>query len=463
MEKRLPSEAVGRSQEHGASAEAEWALHASHPRDACDGFIRAGAVQCATSSTSSDRTHSESHGGRKSSDRGAPYVKNAWRRFHWFWCTRDHCKALRVQGWKVKVEKMTVEYFMSLCALEVGYSMSMCALRLAEWFRWIAVPHSDRCRQLTAATVCVVGVCFGAPLAPLLSATAAVLVALPSPFLLFPKRKLSKFEERMSDGFSATSGGQETVITELPAAVAKTASARKRRTPKCEEMMGDGFSAISTEPRDAIADPVPEPMLPEGVKPVSFKPASLEETNIGSSHYQNRTPIEKEATQTPSGRREHSLDSSQGRPCDGAPLISVATEPQPFLEPVFGGDLEMDAPPLPRSRLDVGVEEVEPARVPGKAGVALKEKKEQELSQAGQGRKRKAKGPEVGIAVCVLCPREVAVRAGGQSYCRPCFLEDVSDKPRLKDGKRLCRVSKCDKLAQNAKKYGGCLLVALGL
>ena len=28
--------------------------------------------------------------------------------------------------------------------------------------------------------------------------------------------------------------------------------------------------------------------------------------------------------------------------------------------------------------------------------------------------------------------------------------------PRLKDGKRFCRVSKCDKLTRTEKKYGGC-------
>ena len=281
----LPSEAVGGPQQCGASKEADWALYASHSRDLGDGSITGtSAAQRATSSTSFERAHSENHGGRKSSDRDAPYVQNAWRRFRWFWCTRDHCKALRVQAWKVKVVKMTVEYFMSLCALAVWYSMSMCALRLTEWFCWITVPHSERCRQLTAATVCVVGVWFGAPLVPLLSATAAVLLAFPVSFLLFPKRKLSKFEERMSDGFSAAPQGPELVTAEQPTGVAKIVSARKRR-PSNEEMVSDGFPVNSASLRDEAADSLPVPMLPEGVKPVSFKPAPLEEKNAGSSHH----------------------------------------------------------------------------------------------------------------------------------------------------------------------------------
>ena len=167
--------------------------------------------------------------------------------------------------------------------------------------------------------------------------------------------------------------------------------------------MSDGFSAASqgpaaspTEPQDATADSLPEPMLPEGVKPVSFKPAPLEEKNVESSHHQSRAPRKQEATQAPSGRREQCLDFNEGQPRDAAPLIRLATEPQPFLKPVFAGDLEMDAPPLQRSRLDGGVEEVEPASVRGKAGVALTENNDQETSQARQGRKRKARALKLG-------------------------------------------------------------------
>ena len=52
--------------------------------------------------------------------------------------------------------------------------------------------------------------------------------------------------------------------------------------------------------------------------------------------------------------------------------------------------------------------------------------------------------------------RDAATRVGGQSYCFLCFLSDVCDKPRVIDGKRFCRVSKCDKAPQKAKKFGGC-------
>ena len=253
-------------------------------------------------------------------------------------------------------------------------------------------------------------------------------------------------------------------------------------------------------------------MLPEGVKPVSFGPAALEEPKVAELPQPSHAFRPKKTSQTSSvGRNQE--DSSQDRPRVADPLIEVAAEQQPLLEPLDGGELQMDAPPLPRSRLGLNAEDVKPppstsvrrsagvtlkdapplislatepqpflesvpeadlqmdapplpeevepasapsSSVPGNARVASKEANHQKQSRAGQGRKRKAKGPEIGVAVCVLCPREVAVRAGGQSYCSSCFFEDVSDKPRLKDGKRLCRVSKCDKLAQNARKYDGC-------
>ena len=183
----MASAATLEFQQCSALKETQWALDASPPHEAFYGCAGAGAVQRAMSFASFDRTFFESDGPRARSADDVPYAKNLWRRFRLFWCTPAQLKALRVKALTAK-----------------GYSMLLGGLRFAEWLRWAVVPHSDWCRQLAAAAVCVAGICFGAPLAALLSTT-AVLAVFPSSWLLLPKRKLSEFEKRMSDGFVATS------------------------------------------------------------------------------------------------------------------------------------------------------------------------------------------------------------------------------------------------------------------
>ena len=223
MENCLASAAAVELQQCSALNETQCALDASRPYEAFDGCAGAGEVQRAMRFASSDRTFFESDGPRARPADDVPYAKNLWRRFRLFWCTPAQLKALRVKALAANVLKISV-----------GYSMLLCGLRFAEWLRWGVVPHSDWCRQLTAAAVCVAGICFGAPLAALLSTT-AVLAVFPPSWLLLPKRKLSEFEKRMSDGFVGT-----------------------------PEILSN-----------VIVEPLPETLLHEGVNPVSFHPAAF--------------------------------------------------------------------------------------------------------------------------------------------------------------------------------------------
>ena len=306
-------------------------LNTSSLPDASSGCTANFVTQRATNLEGFESTHPEGDGPRMRSDDDAPYANTAWRKFRFFWCTRDHCKALRVNAWKVKVLKMAVGYFMSLCAL-----------RFVEWFRGGTMLHSDRCRQLTVAVVCLVGVCFGAPLAAL-SFAIVVFSLFPSSWLLFPKRKKSRSEESVGDGLDVLSGP-------------------KRAMSRFEERMNDGFSVISEKPPSVIEDPLPEPMLPEGVKPLSFKPALPEGWSDAVDPPSSQLPKRTGASQESNCMRRQESATGWSQASDAAPLIEVATEPQPSIEPLFGGELQMDVPLLTRARPTLGDEQVEPAR-----------------------------------------------------------------------------------------------------
>ena len=299
-------------------------------------------------------TRSESDGARARSADDAPYAQNSWRKFSFFWCTPAQCKALRVKALALSVVKIAV------C-----YSMLLGALRFVDFFIEQAVPHSGWCRQLSAAVACVGGVCFDAPLAALFSAT-VVLAACPTSWLLFPKRKIS----------------------------------------------GETVSATLKEPPNVVAECLPEPVLPEGIKPVAFRPAPVEEFHGGDVSQSSQFPTRTEAAGNPADRRKHESATGRMQANCAEPLIEVSTEPQPCVEPVFAGELEMDALPLPRARPNCGVEEIETARrslsssVQEDPGAVLKVAAGHAMQPAKPGRKRKAKTLEVGLAVCVLCPRE---------------------------------------------------------